>query len=61
MADAVIAIGLADELVENWDVLQLLDFDFKDVLDLLVRLTWVLSIIMLILVPVSSLLSTVLL
>ena len=60
MADAVVTVCLADEFVEDWDVLQLLHFDFEDMLNLLVWFPWIFSVIMLILMPVSPFLSTVL-
>lgn len=51
---------MANELIEDWHVLKLLDFDLKDVLDLLVRLPWILGVRVIVSVPVPRLVAFVL-
>jgi len=46
------AVRLADELVQDGDVLELLDLDLEDVLQLLVRTARVFFVVVFVLVPV---------
>jgi hypothetical protein len=59
-AKTIVTVCLADELVEDWDVFELFNFDLKDMLNLLVRLAWIFGVIMVIFVPVASFLISVL-
>ena len=56
MTNAVVAICLTYELVENWNILYFLYFDLKYMLDLFIWFAWIFCVIMLINVPVAFIL-----
>jgi len=53
LVDVILGLigSLANELVEDRDVLEFLYFDFEDMLDLPVWLPWILGVGMIVLVP----------
>lgn len=55
LVDVILGLigSLANELVEDRDVLEFLYFDFEDMLDLPVWLPWILGVGMIVLVPVA--------